>query len=184
MCNFYIVKMSLFGRKVSFSLHKKWHITHRGGWWLKWKPILSRWRIEPLFENWVTFVIDFQKIVCGVLSHWHFGRKILSKRSRFMHIQITSFSEWLVTIWANKWPLSSVGPFLNLQSTTLCEWQATFWTRKGLLSCVGPFMPLQWTTFYEWLVTFWTSEGLVFTFTFMHLQFTTFCEWLVTFVTR
>ena len=64
MCNFYVVKMSLLGGKVSLSLHKKWHITDKGGWWLKWKLILPRWRIGPLFENRVTFVIDFQKVVC------------------------------------------------------------------------------------------------------------------------
>ena len=67
MCNFYVVKMSLLAGKMPLSLHKKWHITDRGGWWLKWKLILSRWRIGPLFENWVTFVIDFQKVVCVVL---------------------------------------------------------------------------------------------------------------------
>ena len=67
MCNFYVVKMSLLGGKVSLSLHKKWHITDRGGWWLKWKLILSQWRIGPSFENGVTFVIDFQNVACVLL---------------------------------------------------------------------------------------------------------------------
>ena len=60
MCNFYVVKMSLLGGKVSLSLHKKWHITDRGGWWLKWKLILSRWRIGPKFA-WTLSFVDTNK---------------------------------------------------------------------------------------------------------------------------
>ena len=37
MCHFCVVK-------VTHLLHKKWHVTFKGGWWLKWKLTLSRWR--------------------------------------------------------------------------------------------------------------------------------------------
>ena len=40
------------------------HITYRGGWWLKWKLTLSRWRIWPYFVERNTLAEKFSKSGC------------------------------------------------------------------------------------------------------------------------
>ena len=131
MCNFYVVKMSLLGGKVSLSLHKKWHITDRGGWWLKWKLILSRWRIGPLFENGVTFVIDFQKVVCV----WrHFSKcKIQSVKAACKMCPIKTVMlenarvVYLQELWERAHRFETSGKLSRLD----CRLKAFFWDKKG-----------------------------------------------------
>ena len=63
----------------------------RGGWWLKWNIIPSRWRIWSIFALAVTFVIDLPKVVCALCIESETstavlctsnGQILLEKRSR------------------------------------------------------------------------------------------------------
>ena len=115
-----------------------------------------------------------------VPSNGHPALKILSKRSPFMYLQIPSFSEWLVTLWTNKWLPSSVGPIMHLQCTTLYECLNKCWsiyvpsnghsgqkqpyhigTSKWQISCLGESILYHITFACEQLVTLWTRKYLL-----------------------
>ena len=78
---FYVVKVSFLGGKVSLLLHKKWHMPNRVSWWLKWKLVLSRWRM-PWYENGVTIVIDFKKVSCEKGQHCHPWKLLFHQQSQ------------------------------------------------------------------------------------------------------
>ena len=73
------------------------------------------------------------------------------------HLQITPFLKALLHVEHGN-GLSRVGPFMHLQMTSLIECLVTFGTGKCLLSCVGLFIRLQITTLPKCLVTFGTGN--------------------------
>ena len=52
----------------SSSQTQKTTVTFRGDWWLKWKLILSWWRIGPKFAERITFAEKFCKTRCAVVD--------------------------------------------------------------------------------------------------------------------
>ena len=74
---------------------------------------------------WMTCHICYKvraSLLCGsfhVPWNGHSGRNILSKMSPLIHLQITSFSEWLVTLSMDVG--TTVGPFMCLQMVTLAK---------------------------------------------------------------
>ena len=57
MSHLWKLRVTFYVVKVTHLLHKKWHISFRGGWWLKWQLVLCRWRIWPKFAWTLSFVV-------------------------------------------------------------------------------------------------------------------------------
>ena len=72
MCNFLLIEVC--SKRVLIALThiikrpilmtRSQHIMYRGGWWLKWKLISSRWRIWPYFAERNTLAEKFSKSGC------------------------------------------------------------------------------------------------------------------------
>ena len=109
------------------------------------RHILNKWRACLHFHFhapsiyhflWMTCHICYKvraSLLCGsfhVPWNGHSGRNILSKMSPLIHLQITSFSEWLVTLSMDVG--TTVGPFMCLQMVTLAKSLTTLEQANGI----------------------------------------------------